>query len=84
MATRKTSRPDSRFWDVAADCLHAYRARNPTSAGAFDALEIFGEDSELSCLNRLQLHNNHQMLDIGNPSEELLYAGAPANPLAVR
>lgn len=72
------------FWDVAAGSLHAYRARNPETAKAFDALELFGDEFELSCLNRLQLRNNQQMLDIGNQSEGLLYAGSLANPWAGR
>lgn len=81
---RESLLTEDRFWDVAAACLHDYRARNPATADAFDALELFGDDFELSCLNRLQLRNNQQMLDIGNQSEGLLYAGMLANPLAGR
>lgn len=75
---------EDRFWEAAARSLHAYRARNPGTAAAFDALDLFGTGFELSCLNRLQLRNNQQMLDLGNQSEGLLYAGTLANPWAGR
>lgn len=75
---------EDRFWEAAARSLRAYRARNPGTAAAFDALDLFGGEFELSCLNRLQLRNNQQMLDIGNQSEGLLYAGTLANPWAGR
>ncbi len=70
------------FWQTAAQRLLAYRARNPETAGAFDALELFADSFELSCLNRLQLRNNAQMLDLADQSGGLIYAGTLANPLA--
>ena len=44
--------------------------------------DLFAPDFELSCLNRLQLRNNQQMLDISDPSGGLQMAGRLANPLA--
>lgn len=35
-----------------------------------------------SCLNRLQLGNNQQMLDLANPAGNLKFAGTLRNPLA--
>lgn len=72
------------FWETAAARLLAYRARHPETAVAFDALELFAEDFELSCLNRLQLRNNAQMLDLTDQSGGLIFAGTLANPLAGR
>lgn len=75
---------EDEFWGTAADRLLAYRKRNPETAEAFDALELFAESFELSCLNRLQLRNNAQMLDLTDQSGGLIYAGTLANPLAGR
>ncbi|WP_372342925.1 GNAT family N-acetyltransferase [Paeniglutamicibacter sp. ZC-3] len=72
------------FWATAAQRLLAYRERHPETAEAFDALELFAESFELSCLNRLQLRNNAQMLDLTDQSGGLIYAGTLANPLAGR
>ncbi|WP_417217457.1 GNAT family N-acetyltransferase [Arthrobacter sp.] len=81
---REALATEADFWEAAANSLRAYRARNPGTAQSFDALDLFGDEFELSCLNRLQLRNNQQMLDIGNQSEGLLYAGSLANPWAGR
>ncbi|GAA1869611.1 hypothetical protein GCM10009715_15830 [Paeniglutamicibacter psychrophenolicus] len=70
------------FWETAAERLLAYRARNPETTAAFDALELFAPDFELSCLNRLQLRNNARMLDLTDQSGGLIYAGTLANPMA--
>ncbi|MBV1779792.1 GNAT family N-acetyltransferase [Paeniglutamicibacter sp. ABSL32-1] len=72
------------FWATAAERLLAYRTRHPETAEAFDALDLFAADFELSCLNRLQLRNNAQMLDLADQSGGLIYAGTLANPLAGR
>ncbi|MFF5791775.1 GNAT family N-acetyltransferase [Paeniglutamicibacter sp. NPDC012692] len=73
---------EEEFWAIAAQRLLAYRERNPEQAEAFDALELFAPDFELSCLNRLQLRNNQQMLDLADQSGGLIYAGMLANPMA--
>ena len=44
--------------------------------------DLFAPDFELSCLNRLQLRNNQQMLDLADPSGGLQMAGRLKNPLA--
>ncbi|WP_411733460.1 GNAT family N-acetyltransferase [Paeniglutamicibacter sp.] len=72
------------FWDTAAARMLAYRNRHPETAEDFDALELFADSFELSCLNRLQLRNNRQMLDLADQSSGLIYAGTLANPLAGR
>jgi siderophore synthetase component len=44
--------------------------------------DLFAKDFPLSCLNRLQLRNNQQMLDLADPSGGLQMAGRLGNPLA--
>jgi siderophore synthetase component len=74
--------PDEEFWETVAARLLEYRTRTPELAGRFDELKLFAEEFPLSCLNRLQLRNNQQMLDLADQSSGLIYAGTLANPLA--
>ena len=70
------------FWRTAAAVLRNYQGDHPELAAQFARHELFAEDFELSCLNRLQLRNNQQMLDLADPSGGLQMAGRLQNPLA--
>lgn len=70
------------FWAIAAEAIRDYQAQHPDLADQFARHDLFAADFELSCLNRLQLRNNQQMLDISDPSGGLQMAGRLANPLA--
>lgn len=70
------------FWRTAAEAVRGYQAEHPELAGQFARHDLFAPDFELSCLNRLQLRNNQQMLDLADPSGGLQKAGRLANPLA--
>ncbi|MGA8787340.1 MAG: IucA/IucC family C-terminal-domain containing protein, partial [Paenarthrobacter sp.] len=73
---------EDEFWGTAAAVLREYQQRHPELADQFAMHDLFAPDFELSCLNRLQLRNNQQMLDISDPSGGLQMAGRLANPLA--
>ncbi|MEE1621295.1 GNAT family N-acetyltransferase [Zafaria sp. J156] len=73
---------EEEFWGVARGRLLAYRDRHPELAAEFDALGLFAPEFRLSCLNRLQLRNNQQMLDLADTVGGLVYAGTLRNPLA--
>ncbi|NWL10105.1 IucA/IucC family protein [Paenarthrobacter nitroguajacolicus] len=73
---------EDEFWGTAAAVLREYHQRHPELADQFAMHDLFAPDFELSCLNRLQLRNNQQMLDISDPSGGLQMAGRLANPLA--
>lgn len=75
---------EEEFWDTAAEVIHAYQAEHPELAEDFAAHDLFAADFARSCLNRLQLRNNQQMLDISDPSGGLQFSGRLANPLAGR
>jgi hypothetical protein len=47
-----------------------------------DRYDIFADEFALSCLNRLQLRNNKQMVDIADPSAALQLVGTLRNPIA--
>ncbi|HBG51585.1 MAG TPA: hypothetical protein DDW89_07215, partial [Gammaproteobacteria bacterium] len=48
----------------------------------FAERDLFVERFDLSCLNRLQLRNNQQLIDLADPFEGLSFAGQLDNPLA--
>jgi siderophore synthetase component len=70
------------FWATVAAVVHDYQGNHPELAAAFARHDVFVPDFELSCLNRLQLRNNKNMLDLADPSGGLQMAGRLANPLA--
>jgi len=70
------------FWSVVADCVNGYQQANPHLAGRFEDFDLFVEQFPLSCLNRLQLRDNRQMVDLEDPASALQLAGTLRNPIA--
>ncbi|TQJ39440.1 siderophore synthetase component [Arthrobacter sp. SLBN-112] len=70
------------FWRTAAEAVQDYQRQHPELADQFARHDLFAPDFALSCLNRLQLRNNQNMLDLADPSGGLQMAGRLANPLA--
>jgi siderophore synthetase component len=70
------------FWSVVADCVRGYQQRNPELADRFAAHDLYAERFALSCLNRLQLRDNRQMVDLQDPASALQLAGMLENPIA--
>ncbi|MGO2327796.1 GNAT family N-acetyltransferase [Glutamicibacter arilaitensis] len=73
---------EEEFWKSVVGRLLDYRDRHPEFTERFDELGLFAQSFPLSCLNRLQLRNNQQILDLTDQSGGLLYAGDLENPLA--
>jgi siderophore synthetase component len=71
--------PEDRFWRLVAECLDAHRADHPDLRSGVD---LRAPRFAHSCLNRLQLRNTLQMVDLADQSASLLYAGTLANPAA--
>ncbi|MFD5617393.1 IucA/IucC family protein [Streptomyces yangpuensis] len=70
------------FWRAVADCAHDYQESMPALAEKFERYDFFAEEFQLSCLNRLQLRNNKQMVDLSDPSAALQLIGNLKNPVA--
>ncbi|MEU6892277.1 IucA/IucC family siderophore biosynthesis protein [Streptomyces sp. NPDC046557] len=70
------------FWRAVADCAHAYQDSVPELADRFARYDLFAPVFQLSCLNRLQLRNNRQMVDLADPSAALQLIGTLKNPVA--
>lgn len=71
--------PQEDFWRVVGECAAAYVTSVPHLADRYD---IFADEFALSCLNRLQLRNNRQMVDIADPAAALQLVGTLPNPIA--
>lgn len=75
--------PPARFWARVADCVTAYQQAHPQLAARFAVQDLFADRFALSCLNRLQLKNNQQLIDLADPFEALIFAGELDNPIAL-
>ncbi|MFD5336022.1 IucA/IucC family protein [Streptomyces hawaiiensis] len=70
------------FWRTVADVTRAYQESMPELADKFKQYDMFAPEFALSCLNRLQLRNNEQMVDLSDPSGALQLVGTLENPIA--
>ncbi|MFF4258520.1 IucA/IucC family protein [Streptomyces sp. NPDC001663] len=70
------------FWRTVADVTREYQASVPELADKFRQYDMFAPEFALSCLNRLQLRNNKQMVDLADPSGALQLIGTLKNPVA--
>lgn len=67
------------FWSLVADCVREHAADEPALHARFD---LFTPRFARSCLNRLQLRNTLQMVDLTDQAASLIMVGELENPLA--
>lgn len=72
------------FWNSVARCVARYQEDHPKLAHKFAEYDMFAPEFLHSCLNRLQLGNNLQMVNLSDPAGNLKMAGNLQNPLAGR
>jgi len=70
---------ESAFWRIAADVVDEHEMQHPWIESRID---LRAEAFAHSCLNRLQLRNTLQMVDLADQSASLMYAGTLPNPVA--
>ena len=75
---------DHHFWALVRDCITGHAADHPELAAAAETYDLLRPDFAHSCLNRLQLRNTLQMVDLADQAESLIFAGTLANPAAAR
>jgi siderophore synthetase component len=68
---------EERFWALVAETIDRHAAEHPDLRSGVD---LRAARFAHSCLNRLQLRNTLQMVDLTNQSESLIYAGTLPNP----
>lgn len=74
---------EHQFWRLVADCIHTYQAQHPAMAKKFKKFDLFKADFVRTCLNRLQMANNQQMIDLDDREKNLKFAGTLVNPIHV-
>lgn len=77
-----TNFEEEQFWKVVADVIQEYQDRYPEKEAKFKQYDLFAPEFQLSCLNRLQLNNHKQMIDLDDPVALLQFAGKLENPIA--
>jgi siderophore synthetase component len=70
------------FWALVAETIADHQAAHPELAEAFARIDLFAAEFAHSCLNRLQLRDTRQMVDLSDQAESLMFAGTLANPIA--
>ncbi|WP_229054527.1 IucA/IucC family siderophore biosynthesis protein [Aeromicrobium sp. Leaf350] len=73
---------DDEFWGLARAVLEDHAADHPELAERLADLDVQRPRFAHSCLNRLQLRNTLQMVDLADQASSLIMAGELANPLA--
>ncbi|PWC16117.1 IucA/IucC family protein [Brenneria corticis] len=73
---------EHRFWRTVAQSVIDYQQAHPELQARFEQHDFFAPTFLHSCLNRLQLKNNLQMVDLANPAASLIMAEPLENPVA--
>ncbi|WP_408102421.1 IucA/IucC family protein [Stutzerimonas sp. VN223-3] len=73
---------ETEFWRTVAESVIDYQHAHPELQHRFDRYDFFAPTFLHSCLNRLQLKNNLQMVDLANPAGSLIMAEPLENPVA--
>ncbi len=73
---------ENRFWSLVAENINEYQDRHPHLQAKFEQYDLFAPAFQLSCLNRLQLNNSKQMIDLDDPTALLQFVGNLDNPIA--
>ena len=71
--------PEALSWRLVAECVDRHADEHP---GLHGAVDLRAARFDHSCLNRLQLRDTRQMVDLGAQSSSLIYAGTLPNPIA--
>ena len=74
--------PEASFWTEVARCLTQHEEQHPELADVIASYDLFRAEFDHSCLNRLQLRNTLEMVDLSDQAASLMYAGKLANPIA--
>lgn len=64
------------FWGLVRECVQQHRSEFPEHHW----VDLLAGEFAHSCLNRLQLRNTLQMVDLADQSSSLLYSGTLTNP----
>ena len=80
---RRRAATATTFWALVGDCVHQHADEHPELAEP-RRYDLLRPEFQHCCLNRLQLRNTLQMVDLTDQAESLIFAGTLDNPIAVR
>ena len=70
------------FWREVAANISSYQDEHPQYRDKYARYDLFAPTFRQSCLNRLQMGNNTQMINLADPAANLKIVGSLDNPLA--
>ena len=70
------------FWQTVAESVHDYQSEHPHLEHKFKRFDLFTKSFRRQCLNRLQLKNNQQMVQLDDIAGSLEFQGTLKNPIA--
>ncbi len=70
------------FWKLIAENIHRYQLEHPEFQLKYKKYDLFVSEFDRCCLNRLQLRNTKQMLNLADPIDSLILEGTLENPIA--
>ncbi len=71
-----------KFWELVAECIHTYQRQHPGLQSQYERYDLFTPEFDRCCLNRLQLRDTRQMLNLADPMQSLILEGKLQNPIA--
>lgn len=74
--------PEEEFWRAVHDCICDYQTSHPAHAAKYERYNLFVPEFKRCCLNRLQLSNHKQMLNLADPINSLKLVSVLKNPVA--
>ncbi|MEM6787809.1 MAG: IucA/IucC family protein [Myxococcota bacterium] len=69
------------FWGLVGDTIRRYQSQHPELSARFARFDLFRPKWQRLCLNRLQLKNARQMLELSAPVASFQYGTDLDNPL---
>jgi siderophore synthetase component len=70
------------FWGAVRRCIEDHAADHPELGEAAERYDLLRPEFHHSCLNRLQLRNTLEMVDLSDQVQSMVHAGTLANPAA--
>ncbi len=68
------AQPEGMFWELVSKCIKGYQREHPELSEKYIRYDFFQPSFKRCCLNRLQLQNTKQMLDLDDPMASLKWA----------
>jgi len=74
--------PEQGFWSAVRACIEEHALDHPELSDAARRYDLLRPEFRHHCLNRLQLRNTLEMVDLADAAESMVHAGTLTNPVA--